>query len=554
MTERLLALTKSDPLSPSKYSLRNIWVFSLALKLLLIVSYHSTDFDVHRNWLAITSNLPLSAWYVESTLQWTLDYPPFFAYFEWALSQFVPRRVRNDGCLDIVELGHYGLPTIYFQRILVIFTEILLFVALQWFIDTCSSLQEKRRAYVIASSLVLSPGLLIVDHIHFQYNGMMYGILVLCITCARLRRYLLCGFWFATLLCFKHIYLYLAPAVFVFLLRAYCLNLNFDRNRPLLTSLLGIIQWKNSLKLGSVVIAVFFVAFAPFAANGTMPNLILRLFPFNRGLMHAYWAPNVWAIYAFVDRMLIQVYRRVPIARYLINSCLHTKPTMDAAALGSVTRGIVGDTAFWILPNITPRLTFLLTLFYQVMALIPLFIYPTFRRFLGALALCAYASFLFGWHVHEKASLLMVFPVTFLASRDHKLLGPFNLLTSCAYVSLFPLIYTSLEWVIKVVYTLMWFIIYYFNFRKVVFTPGRPHTVSYIISRLNMGYILGLVPLVILVTLIDIFEQRFAILKTFEFLKLMCVSLYCAVGIVLSWNALSWYYFVDESLWEDDAR
>ena len=38
---------------------------------------------------------------------------------------------------------------------------------------------------IISASLFLHPGFLIVDHIHFQYNGFMFGILLWSLLMAR---------------------------------------------------------------------------------------------------------------------------------------------------------------------------------------------------------------------------------------------------------------------------------------------------------------------------------------------------------------------------------
>lgn len=127
----------------------------------------------------------------------------------------------------------------------------------------------------------------------------MYGILVLSLVLARKNStLLLSGLLFAVLLCFKHIYLYLAPAYFVYLLRTYCLG---DRS----TFPYFRIRFFNCIKLGVGIISVFASAFGPFALWGQLGQVFSRLFPFSRGLCHAYWAPNVWALYSFTDRLLI---------------------------------------------------------------------------------------------------------------------------------------------------------------------------------------------------------------------------------------------------------
>ena len=157
--------------------------------------------------------------------------------------------------------------------------------------------QSKGTSFAAALSILLSPGLLIIDHIHFQYNGFLYGILILSLSLARKQSTLLySGLLFAALLCLKHIYLYLAPAYFVYLLRVCCLS-----PRSIFRIRLG-----NCLRLGIGLMIIFGVAFGPFLYWGQIDQLLARLFPFSRGLCHAYWAPNIWALYSFTDRVLLQ--------------------------------------------------------------------------------------------------------------------------------------------------------------------------------------------------------------------------------------------------------
>ncbi|KAG1084085.1 hypothetical protein G6F42_021940 [Rhizopus arrhizus] len=182
--------------------MRDLLIVSTFIKLLLIPAYRSTDFEVHRNWLAITHSLPIDKWYIENTSEWTLDYPPFFAWFEKTLSMFAA--LVDPEMLKVDNLGYASTETIIFQRLTVIVSELVLYFAL---VRYAKYFGNKALGKI---------------HIHFQYNGFLYGILILSIVEAKRNNLLASGVLFAILLNFKHIYLYMAPAYFVYLLKAYC--------------------------------------------------------------------------------------------------------------------------------------------------------------------------------------------------------------------------------------------------------------------------------------------------------------------------------------------
>ncbi|KAJ7937161.1 glucosyltransferase [Mycena leptocephala] len=491
---------------------------STSVKLLLFPSYRSTDFEVHRNWLAITHSLPISKWYYDTTSEWTLDYPPFFAYFEKLLS--IPASFIDPKIVDLNNLNYDAWSVIAYQRTTVILSELVLGVVLLRFIRGSVDPSTQR---IISASLFLHPGFLIIDHIHFQYNGFMFGILLWSILMARNGNKLASGILFAVLLNFKHIYMYLAPAYFIYLLRSFCISPS------------GKLEIKNFLSLANAVIAVFIVSFGPFIVMGQIPQVLSRLFPFTRGLNHAYWAPNAWALVTAADRVLL---------RYI--SRTGADVPINISGVASTSRGLVGDTIFAVLPNIKPIHTFIITLAFQSIALIKLWFTPTYKSFLTALTLCGYASYLFGWHVHEKAILLVLIPLSLLAAERHAYFRTFILASVAGVFSLFPLIFTPGESIVKVLYSVLWLVFVYVPLTRRVYEFVQiPYVLSFvIIDKLEKIYLLD-------------FHCSSSLSRSFllgvaamEFLPLMLTSVYCAIGLVWGFCRLMFVYLNEETTYQ----
>ena len=198
-------------------------VLVTAVKLLLVPAYKSTDFEVHRNWLAITSQLPPSRWYLDATSRWTLDYPPLFAWFARGLAFLAP--LADPGMLTL-QAEPYDTPaTTLFMRCTVIVSDALLALGALWITSPTGDRPSRAPARpgvtpraLLLLLVVFSPGLLMIDHVHFQYNGAASGAL-LCALAAISRGAPATGACiFSVLVHFKHVHVYAAPAIAAHLL------------------------------------------------------------------------------------------------------------------------------------------------------------------------------------------------------------------------------------------------------------------------------------------------------------------------------------------------
>uniref|UniRef100_A0A7E4VGV6 Alpha-1,3-glucosyltransferase n=1 Tax=Panagrellus redivivus TaxID=6233 RepID=A0A7E4VGV6_PANRE len=526
-----------DATTPSVFTFRSFYIVSgllLCLKLLLFRCYASTDFEVHRNWMAITHHEPLGQWYFNNVSRWTLDYPPFFAYFEKALS-IVAAKIDED-MLIVSEEPIMDGDVLLFQRLSVIAVDLVFIIASGLLADAITqasgdlwpSVSAKMRLKLaVFVVLATQPSLILLDNIHFQYNSMMYGIFMLVVASVAFGKPVLAALLFAILLNFKHIYLYYVPAFIAFYL--------FEYLPPFRD--VGFL-WRG-FHLALAVVSPVVLSFGPFYAQGQIPAILQifsRLFPFKRGLTHSYWAPNFWALYNTVDYALYKVISSLKLQK----QCFQFSFLKCDVRTPAYISGIVEDYQHSVLPNVRPGATFALIIAFLLP--VALFFFKSNRnhqlqKLLIAVTLSAYPFFLFGWHVHEKALVMVALPLMALGFLNIRYLQVSLLIAMLTPATQFPLIFMPVEDLVKYGLTLgSWAVtvaLVRFVYRL---------ELSQIVSRTNVLFGFAVVAL-------EVYKVAFHRLlfgTSAEFLPLLLTSLILAIGVFVSYLQFLWVTFGEQ--------
>ena len=131
----------------------------------------------------------------------------------------------------------------------------------------------------------------------------------------------------------------------------------------------------------------------------------------------------------------------------------------------------------------------------------------------------------------------MIVPFSLIALRDRRYLGAFRPLAVSGHVSLFPLLFTNAEFPVKTVYTVFWLVLFLLAFDRLAPASQKPRV--FLLDRFSLLYITVAIPLIAYCSIFHglVFGTKY------EFLPLMFISSYSAVGVVGSWVGFLVVYF-----------
>ena len=268
------------------------------------------DFEAQRHWMEITAYLPIGDWYRNSAdndlLYWGLDYPPLTAYVSWAFGMIAKYIYPDLVKLKISRAFEEAAGKTFMRSSVLLVDIMILLPSITYSVDLLirhrgasetpriSRVDDGRQQYKMSSFLLLllcltGPANLLVDHGHFQYNGVCIGLALLGAVFILKDRDVFGSILFCLSLNFKQMALYYAPVFFFVLLRK-C----FEKS-----------TWKQRFfhlfRIGSSVLLTFAALWWPFCVyahqsetcGSSLLQVLSRQFPFSRGIFEDKVA-NIW--------------------------------------------------------------------------------------------------------------------------------------------------------------------------------------------------------------------------------------------------------------------
>lgn len=252
------------------------------------------DFEAQRHWQEVTTNLPITEWYTNTTnndlMYWGLDYPPLTAYHSWFLGQ-VAKFVNS----SYVELHKSrGITTDEhktFMRNTVLIADLLLYIpALIIAIDSITKGRLNTLCYTI---VLFYPGQILIDNGHFQYNNISLGLACLAIASIFKNLDRVAAGFFVLALNYKQMELYHALPFFIYLLSRSFSSSSSKNHGFIAKSVNGL---KNVSILGLVVVGLFAVLWSPWLRSfDHLKQVVQRIFPVARGVFEDKIS-NIWCM------------------------------------------------------------------------------------------------------------------------------------------------------------------------------------------------------------------------------------------------------------------
>ncbi|XP_072939494.1 dolichyl pyrophosphate Man9GlcNAc2 alpha-1,3-glucosyltransferase [Epargyreus clarus] len=338
------------------------------------------DYEAQRHWQEITVHTPIAKWYLNTThndlMYWGLDYPPLTAYHS-LLMGLVAEWLDPESVRLFASRGYENESHKLFMRWTVFLCDLYFYVTAV----LCLCIDQERtkpkeqknvfkRMDIATILFLLYPGLMLIDHGHFQYNCVSLGLFLWAtFFIIAIENDILSTIFFVLAINYKQMELYHSLPFFFYLLRKCFIGL------PPRGKLMYIIARIN--KLAIAVISCFVIIWYPLSESwDTIIAVVRRLFPLTRGVFEDK-VSNLWCT--------VNVFVKL--------KTVYTHEQMAELCLVS--------TAMAALPSC-----------------IDLFLRINKKKFVLSLINVSLAFYLFSYQVHEKTILLVAIPVAIHFSED----------------------------------------------------------------------------------------------------------------------------------------